>query len=137
MFMCVGAYSLWRMSLSLITRYSGRRYRWAARNRHSNNQENNHQNSNQQKSVRSMMINVSGHNPTLQRRRRHLKGIHHRDMYNHKGTLRNKDTLHLNRDLRRNRDTLHRKVTLHHSKAILRNKDIMLGQPHADAEAPG
>jgi hypothetical protein len=107
------------VSLSLITRNKGRRYRWATRNRHLTNRENNHPpNSNRQKSLESIMIHASGHDPTSQHRRRLLHRTHYRD------TLRSKAILHHNR-------------AMYHSKAILRNKDIMQGQSHADAEVRG
>jgi hypothetical protein len=103
-----------------ISRYLGRRYIWATRNRHSNNQENNHPlNSNQEKSAESIMIRANGHNPTLQRLR-HLQCI-----LSNRGTLdRNRGILHLNRG------------TLLRGTHYL-NKDTMLGQSNADAEARG
>jgi hypothetical protein len=99
----------------------GRSYIWATRNRHSNNQENNHPlNSNQEKSAESIMIRAKGHDPTLQRRR-HLQCI-----------LSNRGTLDRNRViLLINRGTPLRKGT-HYL-----NKDTMLGQSNADAEAHG
>jgi hypothetical protein len=122
------------MSLSLITRYSGRRSIWTTRNHHpdnqqknhhlNNNQQNNHLNNNQQKSMRSMMINMSGHNPTLQLRRRLLQGIHHKGI-----RRRNKDIHHkdFHRGIRR-KVTLLRHKDMYHSKDTLRHRDTMQGQ---------